>query len=140
MDKWQAKWSAGDLDFEEAGYRAGRPIKGRQTFIFLPTVTEKTGNWHSRVTRFLTGHGLFPDYLYRLKKIDSCNCICGSTQSGPVHVMDSCPYFSAHPLRTWIRENQDWKKRLISSKEAMKMLDDMADKHHRIIHTFLKSN
>lgn len=80
LAKWQFRWDYLDT--------------GRYTYNFLPTVklSSLINNKTNRIIfYFLTGHGSFPTFLYKINKLTTDLCICGC-QGHPLHyVFDSCP-------------------------------------------------
>lgn len=77
LSKWQLNWDYSDT--------------GRYTYQFIPKISLQPTTFHKVITYFITGHGSFPSFLYKINKSNSDLCICGC-QGLPLHyVFDSCP-------------------------------------------------
>ena len=76
QDEWQLSWENSD--------------KGRNTFEIINKVDKNYLCKNQVVTYFLTGHGSFPSFLYKIKKKETDCCTCGK-RGNPFHYLfESC--------------------------------------------------
>lgn len=86
MSEWQAAWDASD--------------KGRWTHRLIPRIKPWMEREHGGVgyhlSQFLTGHGAFGSYLYRIGKADTPNCLtcAGGVEESPEHAIFVCPRYN----------------------------------------------
>ncbi|GBM20165.1 hypothetical protein AVEN_5689-1 [Araneus ventricosus] len=66
LNDWQETWDGYDSE------------SGRRTRDFVPKVNGKFLVFSKYLIFFLSGHGPFPYYLNRFKKLNSSSCPCGS--------------------------------------------------------------
>ena len=81
---WQQRW-----DLSE---------KGRFTYNFLPKVQKQFQIINREIVIFLTNHGPFQEYFFKIGKRDSPLCIC-SHQSNSLHYILSCPLTKVFHIR-----------------------------------------
>ncbi|CAK9823295.1 hypothetical protein ANTRET_LOCUS1665 [Anthophora retusa] len=85
--RWQQKWS------EET--------RGRWTTRLIPSIAPWVGRKHGEVnyyfTQFLSGHGYFKKYLFRMGKTASplCGYGCHNEEDGAEHTLFGCSHRSA---------------------------------------------
>lgn len=82
--EWQEQWD--------------NSTKGRWTHRLIPRIKPWLERRHGEVgyhlTQFLTGHGAFGTYLYKIKKVESPCCpTCNNELETPEHVMFECLRF-----------------------------------------------
>ncbi|XP_035205273.1 uncharacterized protein LOC118180265 [Stegodyphus dumicola] len=77
QEHWQRRWENGSV--------------GRRTFSFIPKVSLELLSTSSSTTWFLTGHGPFPQYLFRFGFRDNDLCTCGQV-GDPDHFLFHCPH------------------------------------------------
>lgn len=82
---WQKSW-------EESA-------NGRWTFKLLPSIkswlTRKAGNPNYYVTQFLSGHGCFGSYLYRIRRERTPECwFCGHSNDTAEHTFFECQFWN----------------------------------------------
>lgn len=82
--QWQERWSNAEV--------------AAWTRRLIPTLTQWIGRKHGEVgyliTQFLSGHGSFKAYLYKMEKCDTPYCPeCTSVNETPEHVLFECPRF-----------------------------------------------
>lgn len=78
---WQRRWDTSET--------------GRWTRTLISNVSSWTGrrfgelNYH--LTQFLSGHGCFGTYLYKIQKVETAECVdCGAVMDNAEHVFFSC--------------------------------------------------
>lgn len=70
--------------------------EGLYTFNFYQTPDFKLKSREQFITHFLTGHGSFPTYLFRINKVDDDLCHCGM-RGHPLHyIYEYCPIMPNH--------------------------------------------
>nr|CAH7734124.1 unnamed protein product [Callosobruchus chinensis] len=81
LEKWQERWEQ------------ERDV-GKWTHILIPRIepwyTRKHGEINYYLSQFLTGHGLFNAYLYRIGKRNSAMCSYCSSEDDPRHTFFEC--------------------------------------------------
>nr|CAH7755101.1 unnamed protein product [Callosobruchus chinensis] len=81
LEKWQERWEQ------------ERDV-GKWTYILIPRIepwyTRKHGEISYYLYQFLTGHGLFNAYLYRIGKRNSAMCCYCSSEDDPRHTFFEC--------------------------------------------------
>nr|CAH7765783.1 unnamed protein product [Callosobruchus chinensis] len=81
LEKWQERWEQ------------ERDV-GKWTHILIPRIepwyTRKHGEISYYLSQFLTGHGLFNAYLYRIGKRNSAMCSYCSSEDDPRHTFFEC--------------------------------------------------
>lgn len=78
ISNWQSSWDSAP--------------QGRFTFNLIPTVNTNLDEAHQVLTYFLTGHGAFPTYLYKIGKSPTNQCSCGEL-GDPLHfISHSCSF------------------------------------------------
>lgn len=90
LARWQNRWNASP--------------KGRWTYRLLPDITiwynRKVGELNFYITQFLTGHGVYRNYLYKYGHDDSPLCPhCDDEEESAEHVFFHCPRFPNETLR-----------------------------------------
>lgn len=85
IEKWKLKWQM-------------EVNKGQWTKRLIPDIEEWIKRKHGKLTyeisQFLTGHGSFGSYLFKIKKTRNENCIyCRSPKDNPEHAMFQCTRF-----------------------------------------------
>jgi ribonuclease HI len=114
LDRWQNIW-------ENSG-------KGRYTYSICPKVSYDLQFMEQVVIYFVTGHGSFPEYLYRIGKKEDHNCPCGVKGDALHYVMESCS-FSRDKIK--VRSGEDFYtyfKRIEKSKFNMVKLKGIYNK------------
>ncbi|KAE9543668.1 hypothetical protein AGLY_002064 [Aphis glycines] len=78
---WQRRWDTSET--------------GRWTRTLIPNVSSWTGrrfgelNYH--LSQFLSGHGCFGTYLYKIQKVETAECVdCGAVMDNAEHAFFSC--------------------------------------------------
>lgn len=82
MKKWQHDWSNSD--------------KGRHTFNICPTIKPKLRFTSLATIYFITGHGSFPTFLFKIKKLNSPNCECGKLGEPHHFSTEPCSFFPVY--------------------------------------------
>lgn len=73
-------------------YRWDNSLKGRATYEVCPKIKEKLRFKNVALTYFVTGHGSFPSYLYKIKKLNNPNCPCGVPGTPTHYSQNSCSF------------------------------------------------
>jgi len=78
---WQRRWDKSET--------------GRWTRSMIPNISSWTGRRFGELSyhlsQFLSGHGCFGKYLYKIKKAETTECIdCGAVMDDPEHAFFSC--------------------------------------------------
>jgi hypothetical protein len=99
--------------------------KGRWTYRLIPSIKEWLNRPHGEVnfhlTEFLSGHGGFGEYLYRIKRIATPYCnTCVQVIESPEHVLLKCPRFNI--------ERQEMFKHLDPSTDVSNIIKRMCHK------------
>lgn len=76
LEKWQQEWE--------------NNITGRYTYKLINKISENRLLTHRNLYIFMTNHGPFPSYLYKINVITSPLCICGKKGTS-THYMFDCP-------------------------------------------------
>lgn len=81
IERWQELWEA--------------EVAGRWTARLIPQVdnwvNRKHGEVNFYVTQFLSGHGYFRSYLYKMRKVNSSQCrYCGAAEDTAQHTIFEC--------------------------------------------------
>lgn len=81
MTKWQESWS--------------NETRGRWTARLIPQIEPWVGRAHGEIsyyiTQFLSGHGCFRSYLYKMGKAESPECqYCGASRDDAEHTLFGC--------------------------------------------------
>lgn len=84
LKSWQNEWDIAEV--------------GRFTYHLQPKVSEKFILHHRNLYLFYTNHGPFPQYLNKIGKSPSANCICGKTGSS-LHYILNCDLTSYYRIR-----------------------------------------
>jgi hypothetical protein len=87
---WQKAWDESD--------------KGRWTYRLIPSIKDwldrPWGELGFHMTEFLSGHGLFREYLHKIRRADSPFCpVCVQVVETPEHVFFVCPRFNELRLK-----------------------------------------
>lgn len=77
LNDWQHDWN--------------NSLNGRYTYEFVPRVSLSLLHTDTIVFYFITGHGSFPTYLYRIGKKHDKLCDCGEEGSPLHYVFGGCP-------------------------------------------------
>lgn len=85
IEKWKLKWQ-------------NEVNKGQWTKKLIPDIEEWINRKHGKLTyetsQFLTGHGSFGSYLYKIKKVRNETCMyCENPKDNPEHAIFQCPRF-----------------------------------------------
>lgn len=82
LTDWQEYWSTSD--------------KGRDTYEVLNKVDVDFVCTHRLIIYFISGHGSFPSFLYKIGKLNSDRCPCGS-RGTPIHyIFGKCKIMPHH--------------------------------------------
>jgi hypothetical protein len=84
LAEWQKAWDESE--------------KGRWTYRLIPSISDwierPWGDLGFHMTEFLSGHGLFREYLHKIRRADSPFCpVCVQKVETPEHVFFECPRF-----------------------------------------------
>lgn len=82
--RWQSRWVGTD--------------KGRYTYNFFPKISTKRLISNRYLVMFLSNHGPFQSYLFKIDKSNSPLCVCGET-SDSLHYILSCPLTTSFHIR-----------------------------------------
>ena len=81
LNRWQSQWDTCE--------------KGRRVHEIFPNVRERLGLKHLNPSRglmhYITGHGPYMSYLYKIKKANSCDCTICNVPGTPEHSTFECP-------------------------------------------------
>lgn len=84
MDHWQSSWDNSD--------------KGRHTYSLIPKVGRDLWCGDNCIIYFLSGHGSFPTYLFKIGKKNNNKCFCGAVGDPLHYIFDTCTIMP-HSLR-----------------------------------------
>lgn len=99
---WQQEWQDSE--------------KGRDTYSIIDKVSLDFLSESKIITYFLSGHGSFPTFLYKIKKRADNLCICGNIGSPMHYLFTKCsimPYtfkFDRHKTMKWNAKNVLFKR------------------------------
>ncbi|GBM85068.1 hypothetical protein AVEN_109370-1 [Araneus ventricosus] len=97
LDKWQNEWTDG--------------VTGRDIYNLIPRVKIRMVSWRREDIIFFTGHGPFPNYLYRFNLTTTEYCCYGGIGI-KLHYATECPLTeswhlkkpASHLLHIWLRQ------------------------------------
>ncbi|GBO35990.1 hypothetical protein AVEN_48096-1 [Araneus ventricosus] len=111
MKDWQYNWENYDSDL------------GKRARSFVPCVNKKLLVHNKCLVYFLTGHGPFPCYLHRFKKLNSPLCPCGRPGDAD-HYVFHCPLTKEHHLKEpALNHRVEWFKNLLKNTECILRLE-----------------
>ena len=84
LQNWQELWNLSE--------------KGRYTFNFLPKINKNFQITNRSLILFLTNHGPFQTYLFKINRSPSPLCICGEL-SESLHYVTTCPLTTRFHVR-----------------------------------------
>lgn len=108
LTQWQDHWNNSNT--------------GRATFNFIPKVSHKLIHEDTIVFYFISGHGSFPTFLFRINKHHTNLCDCGREGSPLHYVFDHCPLMPHTFKRNRSHNKEQSFMNLIKSESNMKKL------------------
>lgn len=121
MIKWQDKWTK-------------EVSKGQWTKTLIPNIQKWTSRSHGKVcyelSQFLTGHGHFKSFQFKIKKVPNENCrYCPNTKDDPEHTVFQCKNFEK-TREDCVRKEGELNKnniieKMLSTEESWKNIEEM---------------
>ena len=111
LHEWQGEWDTSET--------------GRETYSYQPKVCSRFFCTTPEVNAILTGHGPFPYYLHRFKKLSSPLCACGEEVTAS-HYLFICPLTSSWHLVTRTAENvQAWTEGILKNRSLQSKIKSL---------------
>lgn len=105
MKRWQNRWD--------------NAKEGRWTWKLLPNIekwtTRQEGEVDYWITQALTGHGCFRQYLYKIKKIDSPECVYCENEDTAEHTLFACIRWEQQRLAYQIESGESFEIEKVKS-------------------------
>lgn len=100
----ESRWKAREATLRSWQTRLGESFKGRWTHRFIPSIDQwmhrRHGDVDFHLTQFLTGHGCYPAYLHKLRKLDSLACLYwGHAEDDANHTIFECDVWKTRRCR-----------------------------------------
>ncbi|GBN76058.1 hypothetical protein AVEN_10077-1 [Araneus ventricosus] len=112
LHKWTIYWN----NYDSAS--------GTRVRSFLDTVSPSFLIHNKILIYFLSGHGPFPFYLHRFKRIDSPLCICGQVGDADHYTFDCSLTKDFHLLKPADANKKMWFKNLLNNRHAIGKLSE----------------
>ncbi|XP_035229540.1 uncharacterized protein LOC118201531 [Stegodyphus dumicola] len=113
ISKWQEEWD--------------NSFTGRRTFYHLSYVSTDRCCGNAHLSRYISGHGPFPEFFARFGISDTNVCSCGELGS-PEHYLANCPLTEGLHIRFPTQNRQAFCKLLVKQRHLIRKLNCVMEK------------